>query len=398
MNVVDWVLIGAVVVFAWAGWRQGFVAGALTFAGFLGGGLLAAFLLPDLIEEHVDQGMLRPFVVGGAILVCAVLGQLLMSYVGRSLRAVITWTPARLVDNIAGAGLNVLALAIITWIVATAVAFLPQSTVTSQIRQSGVLVAMDSLIPDSVRNAFSDVRDAVGATAVPRIFSGLGEITGPDVAAPDEGSTGVSTIEAARDSVLRISGSARDCRSSVSGSGFTYAEHYVLTNAHVVAGVLAPTVQRTADGPMLAATVVSFDPKLDVAVLYVPDLDADPLAFATDVAQSGAAAVVAGFPGGGDYAAEPVRIRTTVTARGDDIYGEAGVAREVYSFRGQVQPGNSGGPLLDLNGDVLGMVFGAGLQDAATGYAVTSGQLATPATAGVGRVSRVDSGSCRIRE
>lgn len=398
MNLVDWILIGALIVFAWAGWRQGFVAGALSFAGFLGGALAGAFLLPGMIEARVEPGLGRSLLLAGGILVCAAGGQVLLSFLGRSLRTGMTWTPARFVDSAAGAGLNILALAIVTWIIATAVAFLPQSSVTSQIRQSGVLVGLDSLIPDAVRNGFGEVRDAVGATAVPRIFSGLGEVTGPDVQPPDPRSAEAGAIAGARDSIVRVTGSAGACRSSFSGSGFVYSEHYVLTNAHVVAGVRAPTVQVRSGEPMFTATVVAFDPKLDAAVLYAPDLDARALGFADAPPASGDEAVVGGFPGGGRYVSSAVRIRATVTARGDDIYGDAGVAREVYSFRGEVSPGNSGGPLLAMSGSVLGMVFGAGLQDDPTGYAITGEQLASSAQAGLGRTAPVDTGSCEIRE
>jgi S1-C subfamily serine protease len=233
--------------------------------------------------------------------VCAAGGQVLLSYLGRTLRTGITWTPARFVDSAAGAGLNILALAIVTWIIATAVAFLPQSSVTSQIRSSGVLVGLDSLVPDAVRNGFGQVRDAVGATAVPRIFSGLGEISGPDVQPADPRAAGNPAIEAARGSILRVTGSAAACGSSFSGSGFVIADGYVLTNAHVVAGVLKPTVQIRSGEPLVESTVVAFDPKLDAAVLFAPGLDAPSLPFAGGAPVSGDEAVVGGFPGGGRW-------------------------------------------------------------------------------------------------
>lgn len=398
MNLVDWLLIGAVIVFAWAGWRQGFVAGILSFAGFLGGGLLAAFLLPDLIASRNWPGITSALVVGIGILLAAILGQVVLSILGRSLRRAITWKPAKFVDQLLGAALNVLALAIIAWIIANAVAFLPQTSATGQVRESRLLVTLDQAIPDQVRNAFGELRDAVGDTAVPKVFAGLSEITGPDVAAPDPQSAAAQSIAVTRGAIVRVTGTARECSSTVSGSGFVYADHYVLTNAHVVAGVAKPTVQVSNSKPMLEATVVAFDAKLDAAVLFVPDLDATPLDFAVNEPESGAPAVVGGFPGGGRFNAQPVRIRATVTAHGEDIYGEAGVAREVYSFRGDIAPGDSGGPLLSLDGTVYGMVFGAGIQHESTGYAITGAQLAGISTTAVGSEDAVDVGSCRIRD
>ena len=394
MNIVDWVLIGVLIVFAWAGWRKGFVAGLLSFVGFIGGGLLAAFLLPDVIVEHTDSGFIRVAVLAIAIVVCAIFGQLVTSYVGRRLRGGLTWRPARLVDSLAGAALNVLAVAIVGWIVVSAVAYLPESTVTTSVRQSPVLIGLDKLVPDIARNTFTNLRDAVSATAVPRVFSGLAEFTGPDVETPDEQSAKAGGVQSARASVVQVSGDAKACLSEISGSGFVVAAGYVLTNAHVVAGVSEPRVQVAGQGEYLAAKVVAFDPKLDVAVLLVPKLLAAPLPLTDNLAASGDPVVALGFPGGGDFTATPARIRAVITARGDDIYGQAGVERELYAFRGQLRPGNSGGPLLRPNGEVVGMVFGAGVGDSKTGYAITAPQLATAIKAAVKRTDDVSTGPC----
>ena len=394
MNIVDWVLIGVLIVFAWAGWRRGFVAGLLSFVGFIGGGLLAAFMLPDVIVEHTDSGFIRVAVLAIAIVLCAVFGQLITSFVGRRLRGGLTWRPARLVDSLAGAALNVLAVAIVGWIVVSAVAYLPESTVTTSVRQSPVLIGLDKLVPDIARNTFTNLRDAVSATAVPRVFSGLAEFTGPDVETPDAQSAKAGGVQSARASVVQVSGDAEECLSEISGSGFVVAPGYVLTNAHVVAGVSQPRVQVSGQGEYLAAKVVAFDPKLDVAVLLIPKLRATPLPLADNLAASGDPVVALGFPGGGDFTATPARIRAVITARGDDIYGQAGVERELYAFRGQLRPGNSGGPLLRPNGEVVGMVFGAGVGDSKTGYAITAPQLATAIKVAVKRTDEVSTGLC----
>ena len=394
MNIVDWVLIGAILVFAWAGWRQGFVAGALSFAGFLGGGLLSAFWLPGFIEGAVSNSTLRIVLVGIGVLVSALAGQFLASLLGRSLRGRLSWKPVRFVDNIAGSALNILALAVVLWIIASAIAYLPDTPVSKEVRQSKVLVALDGAVPDAARNAFGDLRDLVGATAMPRVFSGFAEVIGPDVEPPDPEVLDLPGVAGARAGIVRVSGDAQECASTVNGSGFVYAPEYVMTNAHVVAGVQRPGVQPGLRDRPLRGRVVVFDPELDIAVLHVPGLLAPPLVFAPEPAESGSSAVAAGFPGLGGFRASPVRIRTTVDARGDDIYGTPGVLREVYAFRGLVQPGNSGGPLLDANGGVLGMVFAAGQADSDTGFALTAEQVRAAAEAGLTKRQRVSSGSC----
>lgn len=395
MSIVDWVLIGALVVFALAGWFRGFVAGLLSFVGFLGGGLAAAFVLPSILDSFIDTEWLAIAAVALGVLITALVGQFAASILGRRLRDGITWQPVRLVDNVAGAALNVFAFAAVVWIIASALAYLPVSLVSEQVMSSKVLVALDSVVPVQARNAFSSLRSIVGQTSVPRVFSGLAQITGPDVARPDPAAI-TREVDSARESVVQVSGETPECSSGVTGSGFIIEDGLVITNAHVVAGVDVPKVRvRQGDRPA-RATVVYFDPSTDIALLSVPSLVGGPLPLAPDQGRSGDPAVVAGFPSSGPYRTEPVRIRTTVRAVGDDIYGQAGVEREVYAFRGVVLPGNSGGPLLTPEGDVLGLVFGADEEAESTGYALTANELRAALDAP--RDALADTGSCRIRD
>lgn len=395
MNIVDFVLIGAIIVFAWAGWRQGFIAGALSFAGFLGGGLLSALWLPGFIETRVDGTFLRVVLVTMGVLISAIAGQFLTSILGRKIRGTLTWKPIRFVDNAAGLALNIMALAVVVWILASAVAYLPETNVSQQVRQSRVLVTLDLAVPDVARNAFGGLRDLVGDTAMPRVFSGFAEVIGPDVADPDERILDLAVINDLRPSVMRVLGQA--CSNAINGSGFVYAPEYVLTNAHVVAGVERPSIQNRLTDPPLPARVVVFDPELDIAVLYVPGLMAPVMTFSANLAASGDDAFAMGFPGSSGFRVSPARIRTTVEARGDDIYGTAGVMREVYAFRGDVRPGNSGGPLVDTSGQVIGLVFAAGQADSDTGFALTNAELTNATESGFGRRRAVSTGSCEIR-
>ena len=396
MTLVDWVLIGAVIVFAWAGWRQGFVAGLLSFAGFLGGGLLAAFLLPDVISARISEGLMRALILIGAILLSALLGQALTSILGHWLREFITWRPARLLDSLLGAALNVLALAVMTWILASAIAMLPRTEATAMVQQSKVVTTLDAIVPDQVRDAFIHLRDAVGEGALPRAFSSLAEMVGPEVAAPDGSLVSSPVIQKSAGAVARIVGIAPECSTSLSGSGFFVGQGFLLTNAHVVAGVAEPEVQ--VGNQHWPASVVYFDPKLDVAALTIDAISVPALALRTTPPQSGTDAVAIGYPGGGDLQVLPARIRALVDARGDDIYGKSGVQREVITFRGNVIPGDSGGPLLAPDGAVLGMVFGSGIGDATTGFAIAAHELKPAIIAGTSAQGPVDTGTCVLRD
>lgn len=396
MTVVDWVLVGAVIVFAWAGWRQGFVAGLLSFVGFLGGGILAALLLPDLIASYFSEGIVRALVLIGAVLICALIGQTLTSILGRMLRAAITWTPVKYLDSTAGAALNVLALAVIVWIIATAIAMLPVSQTTTMVQQSKVVTTLDAIVPNQVRDVFIHLRDVVGQGSLPRVFSSITEVVGPEVKAPAAALTTEAAIARASNSVVRVTGSTDQCKTTLTGSGFFIAEGVVLTNAHVVAGVRDPQVEL--GNERWPATVVYFDPRLDVAALQVDSPFVPSLNLQTIPPSSGEDAAAIGYPGGTDLKVIPVRIRALIDARGDDIYGKSGVQRQVVSFRGNVIPGDSGGPLVSTKGQVLGMVFGSGISNKSTGYAIASSELNTAMATGIASDAPVDTGTCVVRD
>ncbi|MFA7323270.1 MAG: MarP family serine protease [Candidatus Nanopelagicales bacterium] len=396
MTIVDWVLVGAVIAFAWAGWRQGFVVGLLSFAGFLGGGLAAAYFLPEVIASFMGEGLGRALLLVGAVLCAALLGQVLASILGRTLRAAITWSPAKYVDKTAGAGLNVLALAVIIWILASAIAMLPTTQATLLIQQSKVVSTLDLLVPNQVRDVFIHLRDAVGQSSLPRVFSTISEVVGPEVDAPDSGIVESAPIQRAADSVARIFGTASACKVTLTGTGFFVGSGIVLTNAHVVAGVDSPDVE--IGGIHLPASVVYFDPRVDIAALRVDSAPIAPLSLQTAAPLSGSDAAIAGYPGGRALEVTAVRIRALIDARGDDIYGRSGVARRVVSFRGNVERGDSGGPLLSMSGEVTGMVFGAGITSNSTGYAIASSELQSAIDAAKSSAASVSTGSCVVRE
>jgi len=393
VNLVDAIVLAAIVVFAWTGWRQGFVAGLLSFAGFLLGALTAALLLPRVFEGFTLPGVLGPLLLATAILLAALVGQTLASFLGRRLRSAMTWRGVQVVDSAAGAALNVVALAVVLWILATAVGLVPTLSVAREIRSSLVLRTLDSAVPDQARDLFAGLRNAVDASGLPRAFSGFAQYAGPQVPAPNERLLRDPAVRAAWPSLVKVTAVA--CDAVVTGSGFAYARDRILTNAHVIAGADEPSVRIPGDPASYPATVVAIDTRIDLAVLRVQGLPAPALAFAARPAQTGDGAVVAGFPGGGDLEAGAARIRDRIDARGEDIYGRSGVLRDVYSFRGNVVPGNSGGPLLAPNGRVYGVVFAAGLGEEETGYAITAEQAAPLAQAGSLAVEPVDTGRCR---
>jgi S1-C subfamily serine protease len=200
-------------------------------------------------------------------------------------------------------------------------------------------------------------------------------------------------VQRAAAGVVKITGTARSCSRSQEGTGWVLKPGVVVTNAHVVAGVERPNVQPRGQGRSYPSRVVVFDPVRDLAVLNVEGLPAPALTLGTDVTAD-ANASVAGFPLNGPYRVDPARVREVITARGEDIYGSGGSTRLVYSLNARVQPGNSGGPLLDTRGRVVGVVFAKSLDDDRTGYALTLAEAKPVLTAGLVPREPVSSGPC----
>jgi S1-C subfamily serine protease len=212
-----------------------------------------------------------------------------------------------------------------------------------------------------------------------------------NVDAPDAALANDPVVAATRPSVLKIRGVATSCQKVLEGSGFVVAPNRVMSNAHVVAGAESVTVE--SDGKTYDATVVSYDPSADISILDVPDLPATPLQFDMQEAPTGTDAVVMGYPGGGEFTATPGRIREIIQLNGPDIYHTTTVTREVYTIRGTVRQGNSGGPLIDKDGKVLGVVFGAAVDDGDTGFVLTSNEVAKQ-MARVGNTQQVSTDTC----
>ncbi|MBO0702581.1 MAG: trypsin-like peptidase domain-containing protein, partial [Candidatus Dormibacteraeota bacterium] len=175
------------------------------------------------------------------------------------------------------------------------------------------------------------------------------------------------------------------------GSAYPVAPDYVVTNAHVVAGTNDTRVMQDERGIDLEATVVSFDEKVDVAVLHVPGLNATVPQQAG--AQRGTAAFVIGYPGGGSEMVSPAAVDGKTMARFNDIYNEGEVTRQIWVFNGTVRSGNSGGPLVDSAGRVLGIVFAASAQAGSTqAYALTDQQIQGDVDQGIASRAPINTG------
>ena len=391
---IDLVLLIVMAWYAFSGYRQGLVVGVLSLGGFLGGALLAMMVVPA-VTQGLAEGLQRSFIVLIAVLLLAWLGQLLGALVGAKVREQLTFRPVQVVDQLLGALAGLVSVALVVWFVGSALRASPSPVIARAVASSKVLAAVDGVVPDKFTTLANSFREAVAGSTFPRVFAGVGPERILPVPPPNAGAMPSSVLNQARRSIVKITGEARSCSRGQEGSGFVIATERVATNAHVVAGVRTPSVQVGGVGRRYEARVVLFDPKRDIAVLAVPGLNAPALRMGPDL-DSGGDAVVAGFPRNGPFTASPARVRTVVQATGEDIYGQPGAARQVYSLYATVEPGNSGGPLLAVDGSLAGIVFAKSLDDASTGYALTMEESRADLTAGSRATNRVSTGGCAV--
>lgn len=391
MNLLDLVLVGAVLVSALVGFHHGFVIAAGALAGFLGGSWVGVRLAP-MVLGAAPRVFSTAAVALAIVLVAGATGSTLGTLAGRRLRDLITWRPGRLVDSGAGALVGVTYVLLFGWAMGVAVGAAGLPAMTGPVRDSAVLGVVDSALPAGSGQALRGLSQLLDRSGFPAVFSPFNReyIPPADPAAADESVT-PAVVDAAR-SVLRVRGDAAACAATMTGSGWVYADDLVVTNAHVVAGVTEPSVE-DGSGRSLAARVVHFDPAADLAVLRTDGLDLPALPFG-GAASEGEAVTVVGYPGGGRLILQAARVRTQQRIVGPDIYGAGQVTREVYSLRTVVRPGDSGGPLVDVDGTVVGIVFAASVEDGETGYAFTAEQARPTLEAALAAVDGVPTGAC----
>lgn len=398
----DWLdvaLIVVAVVYAVAGYRRGLVAGALSLAGFVAGAVVGSKLAPVVARAFFDQqapgAIAQRLLALAVVLVVASTGQSIGAFVGRRLRTAVSLTPARWIDSAGGSVLDATGFLLVAWLLAYLLASSPFPIVVKEIRRSAVLHAVDKVMPTSVGGLFADLNRLLQRHDLPAVgnpFAAL-PVLPAGLAPPDAGSV-PPALRVAGARVVKITGVAPSCRREVEGSGFVYATDRVMTNAHVVAGVRNPKVALPApNARVLSATVVRYDPDRDVAVLLVPGLGRAPLRFAGK-AETGDSAIVAGYPEGGPLRAVPARIAGDQEITGPNIYANRQVTREVYTLRGRVRPGNSGGPLLSPQGLVDGVVFAASVDNPDIGYALTAAEVSGDARAGATATRQVSTQGC----
>ncbi|MGW0517938.1 MarP family serine protease [Crossiella sp. NPDC003009] len=392
MNWVDLLVLLLALVAALSGARQGVIIAAPAILGALGGALLGLVLAPIVVAQFTNVTV-RVVVLVAVIVLLAVLGETLGVLIGRPLREKIHQSRIVWLDNTLGAITQGAVVFVVAWLLAvplTSVAGLPG--LSSAVKGSAVLGTVDEVMPQAGKDLSGELRRLLNVSGFPTMLDPFSTTPRTDVGPADAALGNSPVAKQVQASVLKVRAQASSCSRALEGTGFVVARGRVMTNAHVVAG--ADTVAVEVGRGQFDATVVHYDPQTDLAVLDVPDLTAAPLPFAPADAKSGQDGIVLGYPLDGPYTATAARVRDRIQLRGPDIYESRTVTRDVYTVRGTVRSGNSGGPLVDPQGRVLGVVFGAAVDDQETGFVLTADEVADEVKNAPSMTRRVSTGAC----
>jgi S1-C subfamily serine protease len=384
INLVDVIIVIALLVGLANGYRRGFWLSLFQYMGMVVGVIVgAALALPLLTALGVSSSTLRPVAAAAILLIAGSAGSTLGYWVSEPLRnAVLRRGIAHPPEMVAGALFSGIAVLSVGWFLGLTFSRGPSPDLAQLVQRSVILRQLDSVFPRPP-GFLSGVQRVLAGVPFPQTFAGLA----PPAAQPLELPASVDTpqVRAAQASVFRVE--SRGCGGLVSGSAYPVAPGYLITNAHVVSGTAGTTVSQ-GTGRHLNASVVLFDSRRDIAILYAPSVTASPLVAANGA--RGTQGAVIGYPGGGDELVSPAVIDKMTAAEGRDIYSNSLVTREIWILESQVRPGNSGGPLVDLQGHVLGLVFAASSSNPSQAYALTNAEVQDDVRQGVTHPQRVD--------
>lgn len=384
MTGLDWLIVAFALLMGFWGYRQGLIVGVLSLGGFAVGAFLGSRLGPALLPDGSHSPYAPATALAGALLIGGILAVSLEG-IALGLRRQLLGPRGRrrgvTIAESAGGAVLLAALALgLVWLFGAVALNAPGAkSLRTAVQRSAILRALNDAFPPS--SSLINVLHRID----PRVAV---QGPSPNVAPPDSKIAQDPDVRAAGNSVVRVLGTA--CGLGVEGSGWIAAPDLVVTNAHVVAGESDTTVTPAGSTTQLDATPVHYDPENDLSLLRVNGLGGTPLSLAPNV-QPGTAGAVLGYPENGPFTIAPARVGITGPVVTQDSYGRGPITRELTALRGEVRSGNSGGPLVDGAGQVLGTVFAATTQGKPGGYAVPNDMVAKALSDSSGQVS---TGAC----
>lgn len=388
INTIDLIVLLLVVVGALLGYRSGAIPQVLGLAAAGGVVVLLVAFAPQLTGAlaGLEQPARALVAIGGVFLLVA-LAHGIGSGIGAVLRDRIGGTVGG-IDNALGAVLGVAEVFVITWLLGGLIATSSIPGVSTEARKSGAVRWLLGVLPPPAE-VIGGVGTLLKDSGFPEVFVGLEPLPAPPVDVPG-GAEATAIAGKALASTVRVESQA--CGASFTGTAFSVAEGYFVTNAHVVAGADRVTLRGVAGNSR--GTVVLFDPEFDIAVIRARDLALPGLVFAPKAPKRGAIGAALGHPNGAGLTALPAAVTAEVRARGRDLYGEQTIVRDVLELQAAIEPGVSGGPFVLPNGTVGGVVFAESRTDASVGYALDPVDVAVAIRPAIGSTTAADTGPC----
>jgi S1-C subfamily serine protease len=381
---LDWLILVFALLMGFWGYQQGLIAGVLSLGGFAIGAFLGSRLGPALLPEGSHSPYAPATALAGALLIGGIVAVSLEGIALAVRNRLLGPRGARrglAIAESSGGAVLLVALALgLAWLFGAVALNAPGAkSLRTAVQRSAILKALNHAFPpsSSLINALHRIDPRVAVQG-----------PSPDVAAPDSKIAQDPDVQAAGNSVVRVLGTA--CGLGVEGSGWIAGPDLVVTNAHVVAGESDTTVTPEGSSTSLDATPVHYDPSNDLSLLRVSGLGGTSLSFAPEV-HSGTPGAILGYPENGPFTIAPARVGATGPVITQDSYGRGPITRELTALRGEVRSGNSGGPLVDSAGKVMGTIFAATTQGKPGGYAVPNDVVAEALSDTTGEV---DTGPC----
>jgi S1-C subfamily serine protease len=386
-NIIDLIIAIAILVAIGNGYRRGFWLSLFQYLGLLAGVLLGAALAPAVADIFHISGAGRALAAFVVLVLGGTAGSTVGFQLGRPIRARLLYSEGRgRLDSVAGAVFSVLAVLVVSWFLGLTFDRGPTPQLAGVVQRSATLRALDTIAPRPP-GFLTRVQQILAGVPFPSVFSGFEPLIAQPLQIPSSADT--PGIRAAAAETVRVVG--HGCGGLVFGSGFPVGGNHFLTNAHVVAGTSGTHVN-TQTGGTFAATVIVFDAERDVAILNVPGLEKR--ALPTGSADRGTEGAAIGYPGGEAEAVSPAVVDGQVQAKGRDIYGQKLVVRQIWIVEARVHPGNSGGPLVDRLGTVLGVVFATSTSQPNQAYALTNEEVSPDIARAEARTTPVPVGQC----
>ena len=371
------------------GVRRGFLLTIGDMLGLIVGGVAAFFAIP-LVSTFATNPWWRVSLMVATASVLIILGQALGRVIATRIRHWMNVDFLRAADRLAGGVLSVFITATIIGGLAFSTSSMGIPRLSLEISKSKMIDSIRGLTPEFVDTAISTARSKVIAETLPAFL----EPFAPPVQAPENTEWAATDLQlAAAQSAAKVSGTAVQCGVNLTGSGFVVDHELVMTNAHVVAGLSAATVEVGGD-EVHRGKVVYFDPQADIALLYVEGLQSEPIPLADEELMRGDAATFVGHPAGGPQQIRGAMVASRAFVSIADIYGDDPSRISVYQLTAEVAQGNSGGPLLDDSGDAVGMIFAKSRSDDEVGFALSLEEIEKALEIGADRRSSIKTGDC----